>query len=415
MRKNIAKIFTLVCLVCVVSACFKADIVVGQSDDSYSPSVNREIKSINGDIADKQTELKKIKQQQQVYSNAIAQKQQEKSTLNNELAILDNKAAKAELDIEMVQTDIERIGLEIKKTDVEIDNKSAEIDKEKEQIADLLSLIYKRDNISSLEIMLVNDSLADFLSQAKYLEDINQGVKESLDNVKKMKNDLENEKTVLDGQNKDLVAMKEDLEEKKLTFASEQDNKKYLLEQVNDSESQYQRLLAEAKRQQEQAAADIASMEKLVRAKVAKLNGSPLQFNDNGLIWPVPKNTITAYFHDPDYPFRAIFEHPAVDIRAGQGTPISAAASGYVARTQYGHNGAYGYIMLIHGDGLATVYGHVSKIYVKEDEYVVQGQTIGLSGGMPGADGSGPLTTGPHLHFEVRLNGIPVDPLSYLP
>ena len=132
------------------------------------------------------------------------------------------------------------------------------------------------------------------------------------------------------------------------------------------------------------------------------------------MIWPVPRNTITSYFHDPDYPFRNIFEHPAIDIRAGQGTVLKAAASGYVARVKEGVGGSYGYIMLIHGDGLSTVYGHVSKIYVEEDEYIVQGQTIGLTGGLPGTPGSGALTTGPHLHFEVRLNGIPVNPLNYL-
>jgi murein DD-endopeptidase MepM/ murein hydrolase activator NlpD len=151
-----------------------------------------------------------------------------------------------------------------------------------------------------------------------------------------------------------------------------------------------------------------------MRAKLSKLSGEKLEFNDAGFIWPVTKNMVMATFHDPDYPYRYIFEHPAIDIRAAQGSTLRAAASGYVAIAKNAGKG-YSYIMIVHGDGLATVYGHVSKIYVQPDEYVVQGQTIGLSGGMPGTNGAGSLTTGPHLHFEVRLNGIPVNPLEYLP
>jgi len=143
------------------------------------------------------------------------------------------------------------------------------------------------------------------------------------------------------------------------------------------------------------------------------MKNSGLQVNDNGMIWPVPKNYITTYFHDPDYPFRYLFEHPGWDIRAGQGTEIDAAESGYVAHAQM--NGTkYAYIMIIHANGLSTVYGHVSKIFVKADDYVTQGEPIGLSGGTPGTVGAGPFTTGPHLHFEVRQDGIPVDPAGYL-
>ena len=410
------KILKLVCLIIIFGVLINSNspiFVSGQERDT-SGAINKEIKKLNSDIGDKKSQINKMQQKQKKYSEAIKKKQAEKASLNNQLAILDNKLAKSELDIEMVETEIDRIKLEIRKTDIEIEQKNKKIDKEKEHIANVLRLIYKQDNVTSLEIMLLNETLADFLSQVKYLEDVNENLEESLGVLKKLKQRLEKERSNLDAQNQDLANLKEELVEKKNKLASEQENKIYILGQVGQSEKEYQRLLAEAKKEQEQAAAEIASLEKLVRAKIAELQGKKLAFNDKGFIWPVPKNVITAYFHDPDYPFRYIFEHPGIDIRAAQGTTLKAAASGYIARAKDAGLG-YSYIMIIHGDGLSTVYGHVSKIYIGEDEYVTQGQTIGLTGGLPGSPGAGRLTTGPHLHFEIRLDGIPVDPLGYMP
>jgi murein DD-endopeptidase MepM/ murein hydrolase activator NlpD len=379
-----------------------------------SESIKREVDQLNNNIGDQKGRIKDLQKKQNEYAEAIKQAQSEKASLNGQLAILENRLAKTQLDIEIVESRINELELEMQKVNIEIENKRREIEKEKKHIANVFKMMQKKDEVSSLEIILLNNSLADFLSQVQYLENINESVNESVGNLEKLSRQLEKQKEDLGKKSVKLSALKKELTDNQNKLTAESENKSFVLVQVGNSENEFQRLLLKSKKEQENANAEIASMEKLMRAKMAKLEGKKLELNPNGLIWPVSKNTITAYFHDPDYPFRNVFEHPGIDIRAKQGTPLKAAASGYVGRAKYGANGSYGYIMIIHGDGLSTVYGHASKIVVQEDAYVEQGQLIGYSGGMPGADGSGNLTTGPHLHFEVRLNGIPVDPLGYL-
>lgn len=413
------KIILVGSLVLFFAFCITKLTVFGQGNDSYDSGevrmINQELKGINNDIQDKKLEIKRILQKQEKYTEAIKQKQEEKSSLNNQLAILDNRVAKAELDLELAQTEIERVDLEIKKTDQEIDTKNKMIETEKNKISSILRLIDKRSNTTSLEILLLNDSLSEFLNQVKYLEDVNNGIKDSLDNLKEIKKQLDKDKINLEKQNFDLAKLKDDLKNKKESLEAEKESKLVIVQQLTSSEKQYQNLLEQSRKEQQDAASEITNMEKIARAKMASLEGKKLEFNSNGLMWPVDSHQVTAYFHDPDYPFRNVFEHPAIDIRAAQGSTLKAAASGYVAKVKNGGATGYSYIMIIHGDGLSTVYGHVSKSYVAEEEFVVQGQTIGKTGGLPGTPGAGKLTTGPHLHFEVRLNGIPVDPLSYLP
>ncbi len=135
---------------------------------------------------------------------------------------------------------------------------------------------------------------------------------------------------------------------------------------------------------------------------------------DTALAWPVyPKRGISAGFRDPGYYKRFKMQHNAVDIPTPQGTPLKAAASGYVYKAK--DNGlGYSYIIILHKNNIRTVYGHVSQINVKEGQLVQEGELIGLSGGMPGTRGAGKMTTGPHLHFEVLENGVYKNPLDFL-
>ncbi len=409
--KTHTKVVVITIALLLAGAAWRAPFSVFGQEGS---DVNDQVKDLNSQIKSKRDRINEIQQKQEEYSRQLKVKQAEKADLSNQLDILDNRIAKAALDLESVSTDIDRTNLEINKTNIEIADKEAEIAREKEHIGAVLRLLYKQDRASALEILLLNDSFSEFVNQVKYLEDINGELSDGINNLEKLRAELDERKTDLNNKVADLDKLKKEMEEKKAALDGEKEEKGFVLEQTKSSEKEYQRLLASAKAEQAAAAADIVNLERLVREKLSQAQKKKLEFNDGGMIWPVPKNTITARFHDPDYPFRYIFEHPAIDIRTPQGTTVKSAASGYVARAKDAGKG-YSYIMVIHGDGLATVYGHVSKIFVQEDEYVVQGQAIGLSGGLPGTPGAGRLTTGAHLHFEVRKDGIPTDPTDYLP
>jgi murein DD-endopeptidase MepM/ murein hydrolase activator NlpD len=233
--------------------------------------------------------------------------------------------------------------------------------------------------------------------------------------VEVLKNNLVEKENELDQKKKDLKDQKNQLVNTQESYQEEKLLKSTLLAETKSSEKRYQNLLAELKQEQEEVENETAILEKRMREKLAKQENALSKLGEVHLIWPVgPDRGLSATFHDPDYPFRYIFEHPGIDIRAYQGTEIKAAETGYVGTAKNAGMG-YSYILLVHNEGASTVYGHVSRIDVAEGDYVTKGQVIGLSGGMPGTRGAGRLTTGPHLHFEVRYNGIPVNPLNYLP
>jgi len=407
-----SKIFKITSLAIILTSL----IIGGNFVFSQSASSDYEINQLNLKIQEQKKQLQDLQSKQQQYEAQIAAKQKDKASLSNQLSILDDRLSQAQLDIDKANLEINKTNLELQKIQIDSDNLDKSIETRKQHIANLLSSMYKQDQVSTLEILLLNNSLTEFLNQAKYLSDTNDEITGSVGKLKLDKDKLDQNKIDLDQKNKDLSDLKDKLQQKKDDLSYDQVNKSNLLLTTKSSEERYQSLLQQAKREQQQAEADIANTARILSQKMSQKDRNILDNGNNTIAWPVPKNVIVASFHDADYPYRTIIgEHSAVDIRAKQGTTLTAAADGYVAKVKFDGSTRYSYIMLIHGNGLSTVYGHVSAVYVLADQYVTQGQAIGRSGGMPGGVGSGSFTTGPHLHFEVRLNGLPVDPEIYLP
>lgn len=371
-----------------------------------------EIDELNLEIKRKKTEIEELKKQQKVYEENIEIKRREITSLNNQLDLLDNQLVKNRIEIEITEAEIKENNLEQENIKLQIDQKEQKIQEQKDQLAEFIRLIHQEDQRSYFEILLLNDNLSEFLDQIKYSEGLQASLQNTLDKIQLIRDALLVQKKDLENKKEELDRFKKELTEQKAQLEYQNEIKTNLLVQTQGAEKKFQNLLAELRREQEEANAEIIALEQEIRIKLAQ---SGKELGGTGVLsWPVTKNTITSYFHDPDYPFRYLFEHPGIDIRAEQGTPVKASSGGYVARAKDAGMG-YSYIMIIHDAGISTVYGHISKILVQEDTYVTQGQVIGLSGGLPGTSGAGRLSTGPHLHFEVRLNGIPVDPLGYLP
>ena len=141
----------------------------------------------------------------------------------------------------------------------------------------------------------------------------------------------------------------------------------------------------------------------------------PVGFGPKGMVlsWPLLGGVLTQPFGptsltlEPPLGQYAHF-HTGIDIAAAYGSPVMAAADGLVVSVQHTSVGYGNYVIIAHGGGLLTLYGHLADTAVVEGQQVVRGQVIGH-------EGSSGLATGPHVHFEVRVSGAVVDPLAYLP
>lgn len=227
------------------------------------------------------------------------------------------------------------------------------------------------------------------------------------DNLRLRKKKLEQEK-------ENLLNLKTKTEQMQKQTAILIESSKNALRKAKTSEEIYLRTLISARTEaleSEQSFLEYSSRKDDINDVLKKTFS---EINELTLLWPVkPELGISAYFHDENYKNRFGITHNAIDIPVAQGSGVRAAADGIVVKIK--ENGlGYSYITLAHSGDILTTYGHVSKISVKEGDVVARGEVIGRSGGTPGTLGAGNVTTGAHLHFEVRRGGEFKDPLELL-
>ncbi|MGB9613697.1 MAG: murein hydrolase activator EnvC family protein, partial [Candidatus Margulisiibacteriota bacterium] len=187
--------------------------------------------------------------------------------------------------------------------------------------------------------------------------------------------------------------------EQKGKIAQQAEEKKKVYKELEERRAEYEKKISELERSSRE-------LEILIQKKMAERAKAGLRAHGSGvLIWPL-QGRITSRFGEIRR-WGGGYRHTGIDIAAPYGSPIMAADAGEVIFA--GWWDGYGKAIVIdHGKGRSTVYAHLSRIYVKVGETILKGQTIGL-------EGSTGYSTGPHLHFEVRINGVPVNPMPYLP
>jgi murein DD-endopeptidase MepM/ murein hydrolase activator NlpD len=396
---------------------------VGESERLAPPSVSapaspaaadvREIFRLNDEIKSKQRRLDELQDAIERHRKSIGRAQGQARTLRGQLAVVEDRIAKKRLDIEKVLTESEQVELEIKATRLELEEAKTRLTRRRRLLVALVRELRSTDTEPGLHVVLANTSIGSYFAQRNRLALAQGQLRRLLVEVRTDRETLESTERTLAERQEELDALATKLQEERGQLQDEQDSKERLLATTRSNEQRYQSLVAELKAEVAQVDAEVVALEANVRKQLEAIDSEFGKLGRVAFSWPVPNRGITSYFNDPEYPFRYIFEHPGIDIRAAQGDPIRAAAPGYVARAKDAGFG-YSYIMLIHPGGFSTVYGHVSRLDVPEGAYVTRGQVIGGVGGKPGTRGAGRLTTGSHLHLEVRVNGIPANPLQYL-
>ncbi len=374
--------------------------------------------------AGQRSKLNSLRHQINTNKQKVNSNNNTKSKLNTEIKQADNDLREIQTRLDKLQTELNsargrmrNIQSQLDKLTRDLEQKQRELESAKEELTRLTGVLnlraqnyYKSGNVSYLEVLLSAKSFADLIHRADYLTRIVNQDAQLLKQIKETKSAIEiakeaiiSNKTDIEAKNASLVKQERSLADlaaqeqaQKDSMTAQMNSKKNLLSGIGDEQARLEDSIASEER-------DATRLEEIITSSPSQGRvipiGSP---SAAGFIWPV-HGIITGHFGET----RPGHMHAGIDIAVGTGTPVLASKGGIVDYA--GWMSGYGYVVDInHGGGVTTRYAHNSRLLVSSGQAVAQGQQIASSG-------STGRSTGPHVHFEIRTNGSPVNPLNYLP
>ncbi len=345
-----------------------------------------------------QERLNKAQQQQTELNKKLNANKAKKKAEQSNKDILDSQIAEIEAEINALDAQVEEINDRIEQKDAELAAAHELSSKQYESYKDRVKLIVEKGSITYLEVIAKAHSLEDFFIRMDVMEQIADYDNTLLTELKENEQIIEAIKIEIENERAQVMSIMEQSLAKKRELTAKQAASQKILNELAQTEKEITQDLKKAKEAENAARNEIARL----------VSGDGSRYVGGKFLWPTTNSyTITSPYSMRVHPTLGVYkQHTGIDIGASYGTNVLAAADGTVIIA--GWNNAYGnYVVINHGGGVTTLYGHNSSLTVSKGQKVSRGQVIAKVG-------STGYSTGPHIHFEVQVNGSPVNPMSYL-